>query len=476
MFQAFSGLGSKVAPVRSMAAPGHLYIRLQGLVRLCLLPLLFLSLTVACSHHSDHSSDPGTVPSISVQPLDTPTVAGRPVTLTVTAAGAPQLRFQWAVVTTDAAGHVDTNSPVTPIFGAISPSFTLYDPQPSDSGRYAVYIVNPNGTLWSYGALVTVAPALNFEYAVALAADSAGNLFVSDQANHCIWKVNAAKQITLLAGSQGLPGSDDGQGAAARFRSPGGLALDPSGNLLVADMGNNTLRSIAPDGTVSTLAGTAGQAGTTDAKGALARFNGPFGLAVVNTGGAYGGVYVSDTQNHTIRFVATDGTVSTYAGLPGQAGAVNGSLAVATFNQPNGLALAPSGILYVADYGNSCVRAIAASGQVSTLAGQPGVPQYIDGTGAGAQFNGPLALTLDGSGNLYLVDTNNHAVRRITPAGVVNVIAGSGVAGNVDGTGILAQFVYPRGITLAPSGNLVVADTGNHLIRQVTPAGVVTTL
>jgi sugar lactone lactonase YvrE len=426
---------------------------------LCLLfPILLLALGAGCHRGSDPNAT-GTPPSITLQPLDAATVSGRQVSFIITANGAQVLTYQWTKDGVD-------------ILGALGPIFTLYNPQPADSGHYAVTVTNDFGSATSYAAALTVAQAPEFTAAVGIVSDATGNLFVSDRDDHVIWKVSPANQVTLLAGTKGVPGSADGLGSAAQFRNPGSLAFDPAGNLVVADTGNHTIRRVAPDGTVTTLAGSPGLPGTADGLGSLARFNAPYGIAVSGTGS----VYIADSQNHTIRLMATDGTVSTYAGTPGLAGQSNGSLSAALFNQPNGLALAADGTLFVADYGNSCIRVIGPNALVSTLAGMAGVVGYIDATGTAAIFNQPVGIALDASGNLWVTDTHNNAVRRITPAGVVKAMAGSGYAGNVDGTGVIAQFYWPCGITVTASGNLVVADTYNHILRNVTPAGVVTTL
>jgi sugar lactone lactonase YvrE len=427
-----------------------------------LLPVLLLALGGGCHHHANPNAV-GIPPAITLQPVDSGTVTGRPVTFTVTATGAPALAYQWAKDGVD-------------ILGALGASFTLYTPQASDAGHYSVTISNDYGSVTSYAATLTVAPALQFTAAVSLVVDASGNLFVSDRDDHVIWQVSPAKQVTLLAGSQGAPGSADGKGSGAQFRNPGCLAFDPAGNLLVADTGNHTIRRVAMDGTVTTLAGTPGVSGSANGVGAQAQFSGPYGIAVAPSGMAY----VSDTQNHTIRLLAPDGTVTTLAGTPGASGQSNGSAVAAQFDQPNGLTLGPDGSLYIADYGNACIRVISPAGQVSTLAGTAGTTGYLDATGTAALFNGPVGITLDPSGNLWVTDTHNHAVRRIAPGGVVNVIVGSGVAGNADGTGTLALFDLPTGITYVSTGymagNFVVADTANHILRLVTPGGIVTTL
>lgn len=412
-------------------------------------------LGMACSHSS--SSD--TPPRITTQPASASVITGRPVSFTVTATGSGALTYQWAK---------DGKA----VLGAQDATLTLYNPGLQDAGQYLVTVSNSLGTATSEPATLTVVAAMTFTSPFGIVADASGDLFLSDTADHTIWKVDPTGAKTLFAGSPGTPGAADGIGRSARFRYPGGLAFDPSGNLLVADTGNNTLRRIAPDGTVTTLAGAAGVPGATDAVGLAARFNAPIGLAVDASGVAY----IGDSGNHTIRRMAVDGTVTTYAGLPGQPGFLNGAAGAARFNQPNGVALAPDGTLYIADYGNSCIRAISPSGQVSTLAGQPGTHGTTDGAGANAAFYWPVGLTVDASGTIWVADTYNHTLRKILAGGTVSTLAGyGGTLGNLDGTGTSARFNQPCGLALLPGGDLAVTDTGNHLLRRVTSTGVVTT-
>lgn len=458
MFLTFPVSGEVADPARSLTAALGRFMPSLRTLRILLLPVLFLAVGVGCSKHHDSSADPGKPPAITTGPSDASTVTGRQVSFAVAATGAVTLRYQWAKDGTN-------------ILGALSSTYTLYSPRVQDAGRYTVTITNPNGTITSAPATLTVVAAVMFNAPVGVAVDASGNTYVSDMDDHTIWKVSPTNQKTLLAGTSGLQGSADGKGASARFDTPGGLALEASGNLLVADTGNHTIRRIAPDGTVTTVAGAAGQPGSTDGVGTLARFNGPAALVVAGSGS----VYVSDSQNHTIRLLASDGTVTTFAGLAGKPGQVDGALSVAQFNQPNGLALAPGGTLYVADYGNACIRAISPGGTVSVLAGLYNNHGYVDGTGTTARFYLPVGLALDASGLLYVADAGNHAIRRVTASGTVSVLAGSGTSGNADGAGSAGLFFLPCGVAVAPSGNLVVADTNNHILRSITPSAVVST-
>lgn len=425
----------------------------KGPVLLLLAALALVGAGCSQSHASDSA------PAITAQPQGTSVITGRAVSFSVTATGTGTLTYQWA-------------KDGIAILGAQGTTLTLYNPGLQDAGQYVVTVSNALGTATSNPAVLTVVAALTFTSPFGAATDTSGNLYVSDAMDHAVWKVDSAGQKTLVAGSPGIPGSADGVGSAARFRYPGGLAFDPAGNLLVADTGNDTLRRIAPDGTVTTLAGAAGVPGSTDAVGSAARFNAPIGLAVDASGIAY----IGDSGNHTLRRMAVDGTVTTYAGLAGKPGFLNGTASTAQFNQPNGVALAPDGTLYVADYGNSCIRAVSPAGGVTTLAGQPGTHGAADGSSTQATFYWPVGLAVDASGNVWVADTYNHTLRKIVTGGTVSTVAGNGgTPGNLDGTGSAARFNQPCGVTVTASGDLVVTDTGNHFLRRVTAAGVVTT-
>lgn len=265
---------------------------------------------------------------------------------------------------------------------------------------------------------------------------------------------------TLAGSSASVTSSQDGVGAAAQFDAPRGLALDRAGALYVADTRNNTIRKITSDGTVTTLAGTAGTEGLVNATGATARFNEPYGIAV----DASGNLFVADASNNAIRKVTAAGVVTTFAGGTG-AGSTDGPGASAKLDEPRGICIDSDGTLYVADYDNHLIRKITSAGVVSTLAGQADVPGSADGTGSGATFRGPMGIAVDATGVIYVADSGNRAIRRITPSGVVTTLTISGTR--------LGEI---RGITVTSSGTILVADYSTHSIRSVTTAGAVTTL
>jgi sugar lactone lactonase YvrE len=283
----------------------------------------------------------------------------------------------------------------------------------------------------------------------------------------------APPTLAVVAGTPLLPGSANGLGGAAGFSSPQGVALDASGNLYVADTANGTIRAITPQGEVATLAGTPGVTGSSDGTGPAASFNAPQGVAV----DASGNLFVTDTGNNTIRMITPGGVVSTLAGTAGITGSADGAGAAASFSTPTGVAVDRNGNVYVADSANNTIRQISSKGVVTTLAGTAGVAGSADATGAAASFHGPTGLAVDISGYVYVSDGGNNTIRRITAGGVVTTLAGTaGVEGSADGTGVAASFRAPKGLALDFSGNLYVADSGNHTLRMITPAGVVSTV
>ena len=276
------------------------------------------------------------------------------------------------------------------------------------------------------------------------------------------------KGVTTFAGS-GAQGSADGTGTAASFMFPSGVTVDASGNVYVADTLNHKIRKISPGGVVGTLAGS-GTQGSTDGTGTAASFNQPKGVAV----DASGNVYVADTQNSKIRKISSSGVVTSLAGS-GTQGSMDGTGTAASFNQPTGVAVDASGNVYVADTQNSKIRKISSSGVVTSLAGS-GTQGSTDGTGTAASFNQPTGVAIDASGNVYVADIDNNKIRKISSSGVVTTLAGSGTSGSTDGAGMGASFSMPRGVVVDASGTVYVADFGNKKIRKISSDGVVTTL
>lgn len=316
--------------------------------------------------------------------------------------------------------------------------------------------------------------AARFNFPFGLATDVAGNVYVADHGNSTVRKITSGGAVTTLAGSGGVSGSVDGLGGAARFDHPGAVSVDSAGNVYVIDTSNQTVRVISSaSGAVTTLAGTPGQVGKADGAGAAARFFYAFGITVTGSGT----VYVADTGNHAIRTVTAGGNVSTLAGATGLSGIADGVGGEALFNYPDGVAIDASGTLYVADHDNHTVRKVTTAGAVTTLAGAARISGSADGLGGAARFNGPTGVAVDGAGNVYVADAGNSTIRKVTAGGSVTTFAGlAGVAGSADGVGGSARFNAPQGIAVDSVGNVYVADTNNSTVRKITAGGVVTTL
>lgn len=278
--------------------------------------------------------------------------------------------------------------------------------------------------------------------------------------------LSPAQTVSTLAGS-GSSGSADGTGILASFNNPGGIAVDASGNVYVADQSNHKIRKITAAGVVTTFAGS-GTPGNLDGTGTAASFNVPSGITIDATGN----LYVADYYGHTIRMITAAGVVTTFAGS-GTAGNTDGTGIAASFNHPADIAIDATGNLYVSDMYNNTIRKITPAGVVTTLAGS-GVMGSADGTGAAASFYQPLGVCCDLTGNVYAADYSNHKIRKITPAGVVTTVAGSGTNGGADGPGASATFSFPYDVAMDAAGNLFVTQSSG-MIRKISTTNMVTT-
>jgi trimeric autotransporter adhesin len=272
-------------------------------------------------------------------------------------------------------------------------------------------------------------------------------------------QIEGDANVTTFAGTSGAKGSTDGTGAAARFNEPRGVSVAADGTVYVGDAWNHTIRKITSAGVVTTLAGAVGVQGLVNRSGTAAVFQYPYGVAV----GVDGTVYVADYGNNSIRKITSAGVVTTLAGRE------------AGFNGPAGVAIGADGTVYVADSRANMIRKITAAGVVTTLAGS-GVAGLADGTGAAATFNNPEGVAVGADGTVYVADSRSNTIRKITAAGVVTTLAGSGSTGSANATGTAASFNYPTGIAVAADGTVYVADRNSHKIRKITAAGVVTTV
>jgi sugar lactone lactonase YvrE len=281
-----------------------------------------------------------------------------------------------------------------------------------------------------------------------------------------------------IAGS--IEGHLDGESKKSLFRTPEGIAIDSRGNLFITDYWASNIRKISFNGEVSVLAGKDMDTGNINGTGNNARFNRPHGLVAVGDSV----IYVCDMKSHTIRSVSYNGDVSTYAGIMGEGGATDGFRTNARFNMPEAIAVNSKGELFVADSYNFTIRKIALNGEVTTFAGVAGKGGYSDGSGTEALFNKPLGIAIDGKDNIYVADSDydgkdngNCLIRKISPNGKVTTLAGIPLkSGHVDAQAKNAQFNRPVGITVTADGIIFIADTEADLIRKINKNGKVSTI
>ena len=321
-------------------------------------------------------------------------------------------------------------------------------------------------------------------YSQGVTVDGAGNLYIADSDNHRIRKVDAATgTINTIAGTgeQGYSG-DGGPAARAQLGYPSGVAVDGAGNLYISDFRNNRIRKVdAATGTISTIAGTGEQGYNGDGGPAIeAQFSQLHGVAV----DAVGNVYVGDYWSHRVRKVdAVTGTISTIAGTGEQGyGGDGGPATQAQLRYPSGVTVDGAGNLYIADAGNHRVRKVeAATGTISTIAGTGEWGYGGDGGPATqAQLRYPSGVTVDGAGNVYIADSWNNRIRKVSAfTGTISTIAGTGEwgYGGDDGPATQAQLGYPQGVAADGAGNLYISDFRNNRIRKVDAAtGTISTI
>lgn len=324
-------------------------------------------------------------------------------------------------------------------------------------GNISTVVGNGNLGFAGDGAAATSA---SLNQPTGIAVDGSGNLYIADQWNLRIRKVDSSGNITTIAGSGVLSYSGDGGPAtSAQLSTPQGGAVDRAGNLYIADSRNGAIRQVSTAGTINTIA-TLGL---------------PLGVAVASGGN----VYVSDFAGNTVRMIAPDGTVTTVAGTGNADTAGDGGPAAnADINGPFGLALDSAGNLYIAEFSGNRVRKVGTDGTITTVAGS-GIQSYFGDGGPATQaaLNGPFGVAVDAGGNLYIADTNNSAIREVTPDGTIQTIAGTGLAGysGDGGPAANAQMIDPKAIAVDGSGNLYVADSANR-IRKFRAGGTITTI
>lgn len=405
-------------------------------------------------------------------------------------------------------GSVETARFRTPAGLALAPDTSVIV---ADAGNHAVRRITMGGTVTTIAGSGTagfrdgsIGVAL-FSSPSAVAVDKNGVIFVADTGNHRIRMIEG-DTVSTFAGD-GTPGDDDGPRSKARFRNPTGLGFDRDGVLVLSDTGNHVMRKIGSDGRVTTLTSTQkfsspsalafapdGRIYVGDESRLIVLLSGgsPAGSAGTSPGGTDGGdsairfgkiaalvfddsgnLYASDTTNHAIRKITPSGSVTTISGRR-SAGFMESAPHLHEFLFPAGIAAGSDGTLIVADTYNHRIRRMLPGGRMETLAGTTS-EGYADGVGENARFAQPRGVTVDDQGNVFVADTVNHVIRKITPNRLVTTHAGSGVMGYLDGPAGTARFNAPFDVALDKAGNMFVADYGNHSIRRISPDGIVST-
>ncbi len=420
--------------------------------------LFILVLIASCSKDSDTPSEP-IAPQLAISSIS-PSTGPKNTIVTITGTG---------FSTTNSENVVTINGKVCPIVNSTATQLTVTIPPSAGSGKIKVTVAGSNAESSNFDFKVTTTVTTiagstigfadgqgniaQFKQPFGIAIDALENLFVVDKLNHKIRKISSTGLVTTVAGS--TIGFADGQGTLAQFSVPSFLVVDGVGNLFVTDVQNNKIRKITPTGLVSTFAGST--QGFADGQGINAQFNDPIGIGIM----ADGNLLIADANNFRIRKISPTGLVTTLAG--GTFGFADGQDTAAEFKVTYGAAADSAGNIFISDQNR--IRKISPSGFVSTFAGS--VPGYLDGQGVIAQFNSIGGIAIDRSGNLYVTDGNNSKIRKISASGLVTTVAGV-TEGSNDGNEITSQFYAPGGITIDNKGNLYVADTGNHRIRKIT--------
>jgi sugar lactone lactonase YvrE len=469
------------------------------------------------------------LPSASIQPASQFVAVGSNALFTAAAAGPGPYFYQWQFDGTNLDGAMDS-------------SLLLTNVSTNDTGSYAVVVSNNYGGVTSAAVMLTVGwpPAIStqpagqtallsgsaslnvavsgsgpftyqwqfdgsnvfnsviitavgqdqggaatntaLEYPCALAMDAAGNLFIADEYNNRVCKVGTNGILTSVAGQTtfGGYGSYSGDGGAATNAGldlPVAVAVDRLGNLYIADLLDDRVRVVNTNGMISTFAGNGVYGYSGDGGPATnAEMTGPAGLAVDNAGD----LFIADNGTNCIREVDSNGIIRTVAGTCANGFSGDGGPATnAMMSYPAGLALDASGDLYIADQGNSRIRMVAPNGIITTVAGNGGATYSGDGGFAtNASLYNPMAVAVDGNGNLFIADGNNSVIREVTTNGIISTIAGQGGVFGYSGDGGLAtsaKLYGPQGVVVDSLGNVFIADTDNDRVRQTQVGGRITT-
>ena len=345
-------------------------------------------------------------------------------------------------------------------------------------------ITTAAGATWTFpgdGGAATDAPLGEVQ---AVAIDAAGDVFAADTGNNLVVKISSTGILTVVAGNgiRGFSG-DGGPATSASLNQPSSVAVDTAGNLYIVDKDNQRIRKVTPGGTITTVAGNGDFGFTGDGGPATsASLNFPRGVAV----DADGNLYIADTYSNRIRKVTPGGTITTVAGSgsadPGAGGfsGDGGPATSASLNFPTSAALDALGNLYIADLGNHRVRKVTPGGTITTVAGSgpPGAFSGDGGSATSASLNLPSGVAVDAAGNLFIADLINERVRKVDAIGIITTVAGNGSFGfsGDGGQATDAELARPADVAVDAAGDLYIADTDNQRVRKVTSGGIITTV
>jgi len=316
----------------------------------------------------------------------------------------------------------------------------------------------------------TAGPATssNLGYLNGVAVDSAGNLYIADISNSEVEKVTTAGILSVIAGNGTAGAPTAGLATSSKLNRLSDVAVDSAGNVYIADTNNNEVEKVTAAGILSVIAGNGTAGAPTLGPATSSELNTPEGVAVDSAGN----VYIADTHNSEVEKVTAAGILSVIAGNGTQGAPTLGPAASSELNRPQGLAVDPAGNLYIADTYNNEVEKVTTAGILSVIAGTGTAGAPTLGPAASSKLNSPQGLAVDPAGNLYIADTGNSEVEKVTPAGTLSVIAGSGTAGGptYGGPAISSMLYYPQGMAVDSAGDLYIADTDHFTIDLVNPA------
>ncbi len=317
-------------------------------------------------------------------------------------------------------------------------------------------------------------PARRLKNPLGVAVDAAGNVFVADSGNARIVRISGGGATVVAGnGTQGLWG-DGGPATAAELKNPSGVVVDAAGNLYIADTGNAAIRKVLPNGLIGEAVGTGSAGfGGDGARAMCAQLKNPAGVAL----DPQGRLYIADTGNSRVRGVAANGIILTLAGNATAGFGGDGSASSsAQLKNPAGVAVDAVGNIYIADTGNARIRKISVNGVISTIAGN-GTPGFSGdgGPAVAAQLNAPIGIAVDSAGNLFIADSGNNRIRKVEPGGMIHTVAGNGTSGfgGDGGPAASAPLKSPAAVALDAAGNIYIADSGNNRVRQITTDGLI---